>query len=134
MNSVIMRLSLSSLANSCAVTSSVTDKRSFTLNYTGDAPDALMTEGVLTFTGIGSPPPANLDLKMEVKSWVLATRTVTLFLPMPFDISPSDTLSISAGCDKSLAVCRATFDNVLNFRGEPYVPGNDLLFRTPDAR
>ncbi len=117
-----------------ATVATVTDNRGFTLTYGGDAPDALMTGGVLTFTGIGNPPPANLDLKMEVKSWLLATKAITLFLPMPFDVSPGDSVSVSAGCDKSLAVCRATFDNVLNFRGEPFVPGNDLLFRTPDAR
>ncbi len=112
----------------------VTDNRNFTLSYTGDAPDALLTGGVLAFTGAGSPPPANLDLKMEVKSWVLSTTTIALFLPMPFNVAPGDSVSVSAGCDKSLAVCRNSFDNVLNFRGEPYVPGNDLLFRTPDAR
>lgn len=35
------------------------------------------------------------------------------------------------GCDKSLATCGARFGNVLNFRGEPYLPGTDLLTRYP---
>ncbi len=35
------------------------------------------------------------------------------------------------GCDKSLASCGARFGNVLNFRGEPYLPGTDLLTRYP---
>ncbi len=117
-----------------ATVAAVTDNRAFTLSYGGDAPDALLTGGVLTFTALASPAPANLDLKMEVKSWNLAAKAMTLFLPMPFDVAPGDSVSISAGCDKSLAVCRDTFDNLLNFRGEPYVPGNDLLLRTPDAR
>lgn len=117
-----------------ATVAGVTDNRTFTLSYAGDAPDALLTGGLVSFTGGASPPPANLGLKMEVKSWVLSTRALTLFLPMPFDVVPGDSLNVSAGCDKSLAVCRDSFDNILNFRGEPYVPGNDLLFRTPDAR
>ncbi len=117
-----------------ATVASVTDNRAFTLSYGGDAPDVLLTGGVLSFTGAGSPPPANLGLKMEVRSWVLSTKAVTLFLPMPFGVAPGDPVTVSAGCDKSLAVCRDSFDNLLNFRGEPYVPGNDLLFRTPDAR
>lgn len=35
------------------------------------------------------------------------------------------------GCDKSLATCAARFGNALNFRGEPYLPGVDLLTRYP---
>lgn len=33
------------------------------------------------------------------------------------------------GCDKSLATCAGRFGNALNFRGEPHLPGNDLLTR-----
>ena len=35
------------------------------------------------------------------------------------------------GCDKSIATCAARFGNALNFRGEPYLPGVDLLTRYP---
>ena len=112
----------------------VIDSREFTLDYIGDAPDALFTGGLLTFDSSASPTSANAGLSMEIKTWDLANKRVTLFLPMPFDIVPGDLVALRAGCSKSLAVCRDTFDNVLNFRGEPYVPGNDLLFRTPDAR
>lgn len=37
------------------------------------------------------------------------------------------------GCDKSLATCAARFGNAVNFRGEPYLPGIDLLTRYPGA-
>lgn len=33
------------------------------------------------------------------------------------------------GCDKSLATCSDHFGNAANFRGEPHLPGNDLLTR-----
>ena len=112
----------------------VSDNRDFTLIYTGDAPDALLTGGLLTFDASASPTSANTGLSMEIKSWDLANKRITLFLSMPFDVTPGDVVTLRAGCDKSLGVCRDTFDNVLNFRGEPFVPGNDLLFRTPDAR
>ena len=32
-----------------------------------------------------------------------------------------------------LAVCRDALDTVHNVRGDPHVPGNDLMFRTSDA-
>lgn len=112
----------------------VTDNRLFTLVYGGDAPDGLLTGGLISFPINESPTPANAGLKMEVKAWTGATRTIELFLPMAFAVAPGDQVTVSAGCDKSVAVCRDSFDNILNFRGEPFVPGNDLLFRTPDAR
>lgn len=37
------------------------------------------------------------------------------------------------GCDKRLATCSARFGNAGNFRGEPHLPGNDLLTRYPGA-
>lgn len=33
------------------------------------------------------------------------------------------------GCDHTLATCSGRFQNALNFRGEPFLPGNDLLSR-----
>ena len=35
------------------------------------------------------------------------------------------------GCDKRLATCAGRFGNAVNFRGEPYLPGIDLLTRYP---
>ena len=40
-----------------------------------------------------------------------------------------DLIEISEGCDRSFATCRQRFANALNFRGEPHLPGNDLLTR-----
>lgn len=37
------------------------------------------------------------------------------------------------GCDKRLETCSSRFANVANFRGEPHLPGNDLLTRYPGA-
>jgi uncharacterized phage protein (TIGR02218 family) len=117
-----------------ASVAAVTDNRDFTLTYAGDAPDALFTGGLLTFSASASPTSANAGLGMEIKSWDLANKRITLFLPMPFDVAPGDAITLRAGCAKSLSVCRDAFDNILNFRGEPFVPGNDLYFRTSDAR
>lgn len=43
--------------------------------------------------------------------------------------------SVTAGCDKSFAVCRSKFANSLNFRGFPHLPGNDAVYAyaTEDA-
>ncbi|SIN59621.1 phage conserved hypothetical protein BR0599 [Parasphingorhabdus marina DSM 22363] len=44
-----------------------------------------------------------------------------------------DRVLLTAGCDKQLATCRDRFANMSNFRGEPHLPGNDLLTRYPGA-
>lgn len=51
----------------------------------------------------------------------------TLQLPMPYDIEIADTYSVIAGCDKTFATCKAKFNNVVNFRGFPHIPGADML-------
>lgn len=38
---------------------------------------------------------------------------------------------LTEGCDKQMATCRDRFANMVNFRGEAHLPGNDLLTRYP---
>lgn len=44
-------------------------------------------------------------------------------LPLPIELRQ--------GCDKLFATCSGRFANSTNFRGEPHLPGNDLLTRYP---
>lgn len=56
-----------------------------------------------------------------------------LFLEETVDvaIAPGTLALIEQGCDKRIATCSGRFANAANFRGEPYLPGNDLLTRYP---
>ena len=38
------------------------------------------------------------------------------------------------GCDRTIATCHARFANAMNFRGEPFLPGNDMLAHYPVPR
>lgn len=42
-------------------------------------------------------------------------------------------IELRQGCDKRFETCSARFGNAANFRGEPHLPGNDLLTRYPGA-
>ncbi len=55
---------------------------------------------------------------------------VTLEAPPAFD-GAGALVELSEGCDGTLATCRDRFGNVANFRGEPHLPGIDLLTRYP---
>ena len=48
-------------------------------------------------------------------------------------IVTGDRIELRHGCDKRFATCCDRFDNAVNFRGEPHLPGNDLLTRYPGA-
>jgi uncharacterized phage protein (TIGR02218 family) len=80
---------------------------------------------------------ANSGIGMEIKEHQYNVSTgaeIMLVLPMPYDITATNTVIITRGCDKTLATCKNKFANVLNFRGEPHVPGLDKLFETAGTR
>ncbi|MCQ8781088.1 DUF2163 domain-containing protein [Mangrovibrevibacter kandeliae] len=52
------------------------------------------------------------------------TRLVLRAMP-EIPIGAGERLQLTAGCDKSFATCRMRFDNGLNFRGFPHLPGSD---------
>ena len=58
-----------------------------------------------------------------------AGTTVTLRRPPRFDAG--GLVELIEGCGKSLSICAGRFGNAANFRGEPYLPGMDLLTRYP---
>ena len=68
-------------------------------------------------------------------SAVLASAgpSVTLRDPPFFAPEPGVRVRLTEGCDKSLATCAGRFANAANFRGEPHLPGNDLLTRYPGS-
>lgn len=58
---------------------------------------------------------------------------VTLRAAPPFAAAAGDRCELIEGCDKRIETCTARFANAVNFRGEPYLPGIDLLTRYPGA-
>lgn len=57
--------------------------------------------------------------------------SVTLATMPAFAVTAGTLIEIAEGCDKTLATCAGRFGNAVNFRGEPYLPGIDLLTRYP---
>lgn len=48
-------------------------------------------------------------------------------------VEPGCRIELREGCDKRFETCVSRFNNAVNFRGEPHLPGNDLLTRYPGA-
>lgn len=74
---------------------------------------------------------ANGGLRQAIRSSQGAV--VRLAEAPAFPVMAGAMVRVSEGCDRSLATCRDRFANAAHFRGEPYLPGNDLLTRYPGA-
>lgn len=105
----------------------VTDRQVFTDSSRAESSD-VFAYGLLTWTGGPSAGGLNTGLSMEVQSFNPATDLVTLFLKAPYAITIGDTYDMRYGCDKSAVTCKSRFNNFVNFRGEPFIPGPDLQF------
>ena len=70
-----------------------------------------------------------------LESAILRSDGVRLTLREPPHFAPAsgDLVEISEGCDKRFETCASRFANAPNFRGEPHLPGMDLLTRYPGA-
>lgn len=102
---------------------SVTDMRVFADSARTEA-DGYFNNGYITFTS-----GANNGLSREVKDY--ASNEITCELAFPFQIQAGDAYEMFRGCDKTLATCRDVYNNVVNFRGEPYIPNTDKQIEGP---
>lgn len=59
---------------------------------------------------------------------------IELYLPLVYAISVGDSFTLLPGCAKTVSECKGRYGNVLRFRGEPFIPGNDEFFKYPDAK
>jgi uncharacterized phage protein (TIGR02218 family) len=86
------------------------------------APDGTYVAGTLRWldgpnSGINSPIVAS------------SGATLTLREPPYFVVAPGTRAELIEGCDRRFSTCVQRFANAANFRGEPHLPGNDLLTR-----
>lgn len=59
------------------------------------------------------------------------TREIELWESIRADLQAGDMVRFETGCDKRVSTCRLKFDNLLNFRGFPHIPGEDWLTSYP---
>jgi uncharacterized phage protein (TIGR02218 family) len=66
---------------------------------------------------------------------VIAADAGGLVLDIELDpaLQPGTRARLREGCDHTVQTCQARFGNAVNFQGEPFLPGNDLITRYPRA-
>jgi len=118
----------SSLYTGTASISNVIDNRLLQSTSLTGFPTDWFTRGTLNWTG-----GANSGTKVEIKSHrqFAGTATVELWQQVRKTVAIGDTFLIHAGCDKLFSTCREKFQNGVNFRGFPHMPGNDFIISYP---
>ncbi|MCB1500456.1 MAG: DUF2163 domain-containing protein [Bauldia sp.] len=99
------------------------DRRRFATSGLSAFAKGWFDRGRLTFTS-----GANAGRASEVRTHRKegGEGVIELWQAMRADIAPGDAFVVTAGCDKRFSTCRQKFDNGVNFRGFPHMPGNDF--------
>jgi uncharacterized phage protein (TIGR02218 family) len=105
---------------------SAIDVKNNTLTFTG-APDAeLFESGNLRWVD-GPHAGQAMEIMSAEGEWLILDAALDPGLLI------GTRALLREGCDHTLATCRDRFHNAVNFRGEPFLPGNDLLTRYPQG-
>ena len=59
---------------------------------------------------------------------------LTCDTPLDARLAPGTRAIVREGCDHRFDTCAKRFGNAVNFQGEPFLPGNDLLAQYPVNR
>lgn len=105
-----------------------TDARRFSVSGLDSFAPGWFSGGKLVWTS-----GANNGRSMEIKRHANAVSAVTIELwqAMSEAVAAGDGFAVTAGCDKQFTTCKAKFANQANFRGFPYMPGNDAVLSYP---
>ena len=98
------------------------ERRVLTLTGVADFDSGYFVRGELRFLGGANEGRVGL-VKLH------RAETVELWQPMAGPVAAGERVSMTAGCDKQFATCKARFMNGKNFRGFPHMPGDDAVMR-----
>lgn len=108
----------------------VTSNRVFTV--TAPFNDTIAVDDWFKYGGLQFIDGDNSFKSFEVKGYTQSTKSVELFLAPNYTVVNGQLLKMYAGCSKNIeTACRDKFDNVVNFRGEPFIPGADQILTVP---
>ncbi len=78
--------------------------------------------GIIEFTS-----GENIGQRTEIKQF--NNGKFMLSSELPYKLNIGDTFKAITGCDKQFKTCCEKFHNAINFRGEPHLPGIELLLK-----
>ena len=109
----------------------ITDRTSFQVSAVGSFPDGTkgsLSGGYFAFGTCKFTSGENLNIVKEITTSD-SSLNIVVKEPYPLDIQVGDAVELQIGCDKTPETCATNYANIDNFRGEPYVPGTDMVFK-----
>lgn len=103
---------------------SASDPQSGKMIFAGSPDPTAMLHGSLRWID-GPHAGQTMEVIDEAAGGIIVDRQPDL------PIAPGSRALLREGCDHTLTTCIGRFANSVNFQGEPYLPGNDLLARYP---
>ena len=104
-----------------------------TVIFTDDFPELAQewfTHGILEFV---SGENSGQKLTVLGDKSVNNERRVIVNQELPYPLAEGDQLILTVGCDKAITTCRDKFQNIINFQGFPYIPGEDWMMAVPSS-
>lgn len=133
-DSVTYNLSVSGTIRSNASTEEVYSRTFLSIAtspwITPTYPNGFFKNGTVTINGIVREIADSFGYAEGGDPAPIAPLVVQLKRPLPFTPEFGDAITIARGCNKRVEDCRA-YNNIANFRGEPYVPGLETINRVP---
>lgn len=110
---------------------SVKDQRYVRVTGVDAYPVAWFERGTVEIIENGVPMGAMVIKSDKVSD---AGRDLELWFTPKVVIEPGRVLRVTAGCNRLASTCAVKFDNILNFRGFPTIPGEDWAMSYPSSR
>ncbi|HEU0095528.1 MAG TPA: DUF2163 domain-containing protein [Rhizomicrobium sp.] len=123
------RCGLAITATNGAVVTAV-DSRRFIVSELDAFASGDLTGGKLIFTS-GAADGQAMEIKRHGASGGIVS--IELWQSLSEAVAAGDGFAVTPGCDKTFSTCRGRFANAANFRGFPYMPGNDAVLAVPAA-
>ena len=99
-------------------------QRAFGVALSGAYAAGWFARGLMTLTtgaAAGFASEVRAHVNKDGRAWL------TVWQAPVAGVVIGDGVVVTAGCDKQFATCRDRFDNAVNFRGFPHMPGNDVV-------
>ncbi|MCB2065819.1 MAG: DUF2163 domain-containing protein [Erythrobacter sp.] len=119
------RCRINPVHHTCIAVLDATDLETNSVTFTGIDP-GIHLHGQLRW--IDGP---HAGIAMQVVN--ILGNALVLDKPISGDLAPGQRAYLREGCDHTVSTCTQRFANSVNFQGEPFLPGNDLLARYPTS-
>ena len=122
------KVNLNSLAVSGAI-SEVTDNKAFSTSSNIGANDRF-TLGLIRFT-TGQNAGIDFEIRTHVRFGV-NMHSIEFWSSLPYPMEAGDQFTVFPGCKKDRQTCASKFNNLINFQGFEFIPGNDMVSAYPE--